>query len=356
MDAFIKVIPQKKEAHTTLHNDEIHRLQQYVDSGKNVFICGPIGCGKTFIVDRVLNNTNSLELNMEMLQKKNVIFTETNVHLFIDGYEQSIHPYKQFVDKISDGGKGSLIVTSTEVHILPNFELIVVPRRSPDAISSLVLDNPGAYRAAVKCKGNIRDFFDYLEYSDTKDVFKTSKEIITDILCAPGNFDLSQTIHEHGHTCDVIHGNYLSSDGCQFPQIMESLSIADTYDIMMYKGNWEYMPYYIASGIATPKYHLGSTLVPEKIRAGSGWTKYGNYKMRQQKLKSIQCDHSTPLGIDELSVIRQYMIAGNMEPAMHYKLTPSDIDVMNHLAIGNKMKPNEVMRVKKKMRSLINEL
>ena len=353
MDAFVKITPQKKEARTTLHDNEISLLRQYVNAGKNVFICGPTGSGKTFIVESVLNDSNSIELNMDMLQKKNNIFTETHAHLFIDGYEQSIHPYKQFVDKISDGGKGALIVTSTEVHMLPNFELIVIPRRSPDAIASLAPDNPGGHHAAVKCQGNIQNFFDYLAYSDTKDIFKTSKEIVIDILCTPGNYNFSQTIHEHGHMCDVIHGNYLSSKGSDIPNIMESLSIADTYDIAMYKGNWEYMPYYIASGIATPKYHLGAELQPEVIRAGSGWTKYGNYKMRLQKLKNIQCNHSTPLGVDELALIRQYAAAGIMEPLIEYKLAPSDFDVMNHLALGNKMKPNEVMRVKKKMRSIL---
>lgn len=357
MDAFIKITPQKKEARTTLHDNEIRLLRQYIDAGKNVFICGPTGSGKTYIVDCVLNETNSIELNIDTFQRKNNIFTDTTAHLFIDGYEQSIHSYKHFIEKISDGGgKGSLVVTSTEVHMIPHFELIVIPRRTPDAIASLAPGNPGGYLAAVRCRGNIQNFFDYLTYSDTKDIFKTSKEIIVDILCTPGNFNFSQTIHEHGHTCDVIHGNYLSSKGCDIPKIMESLSIADTYDIAMYKGNWEYMPYYIASGIATPKYHLGSSLQTETIRAGSGWTKYGNYKMRLQKLKNIQCNHRTPLGIDELSVIRQYAAAGIMEPLIDYKLAPSDFDVMNHLALGNKMKPNEVMRVKKKMRSMINEL
>lgn len=124
----------------------------------------------------------------------------------------------------------------------------------------------------------------------------------------------------------------------------------------MYKGNWEYMPYYIESGIATPKYYLGSEIQPDKIRPGSSWTKYGNYKMRQQKLKNIQCNHSTPLGIDELSVIRQYAASGNLDLLVEYKLNPSDFDVMNHLALDNKMKPNEVMRVKKKLRSITNEL
>lgn len=353
MDAFVKSTPQKKDTRTTLHENEIRRLRQYVDEGKSVFVCGPTGSGKTFVVDSVLNSSNSIELHLEMFSKKHTLFTETRAHMLIDGYENSMHAFKQLVDTISDGGRGSLVVTSTDVHMLPNFELIVIPRRTPDAIASLAPENPEAHRAALKCRGNIQNFFDYLAFSDTKDVFKTSKEIVSDILCTPGSFDFSQTIHEHGHVCDVIHGNYLSTKGCDAPNIMESISIADTYDVAMYRGNWEYMPYYIASGIATPKYHMGSAIHPDTLKPGSAWTKYGNHKMRQQKLKNIQCHHSTLLGIEELAVIRQYAAAGNLEPLAEYKLAPSDFDVMNHLALGNKMKPNEVMRVKKKMRGVI---
>jgi hypothetical protein len=354
MDRFVKITPQKKESLKTLHDDEICLLRRYIGEGKNVFICGPTGSGKTFIVDSVLDISNSVELHLEMFLKKNTLFTETRLHMFIDGYENSMHPFKHLVDKISDGeSKGSLVVTSTDVHILPNFELIIIPKRTPEAIATLAPDAPlAATAAALRCKGNIRNFFDYLQYSDTKDIFKTAKEIVNDILCTPGSFDLSQTIHEHGHICDVVHGNYLFSKGCDVAKVIDSLSIADTYDSLMYKGVWDFMPYYIAAGIATPKQHMGSMLEADTLKAGSSWTKYGNYKMRLQKLIKIQRNHSTLLGIDELAVLRLYAASGNLEPLIEYKLTPNDFDVMNHLALGNKLKPCEVMRVKKKMRVL----
>jgi hypothetical protein len=354
MDSFVKVTPQKKKSCTTLHNDEISQLRRYLTEGKNVFICGPTGSGKTFIIDSVLDISNSVELHAEMFLKKNTLFTETRLHMFIDGYESSIHPFKNLIDKISSGEtKGSLVVTSTEVHMLPNFELIVIPRRTPADIATLAPVDPlAAAAAASKCKGNIRNFFDYLEYSDTKDIFKTAKDIVHDVLCTPGPFDLSQTIHEHGHICDVIHGNYLLSKGCDVAKVVESLSIADMYDSLMYKGVWDFMPYYITAGIATPKHYMGSVMQADALKAGSTWTKYGNYKMRLQKLKHIQCNHSTLLGIDELAVLRLYAASGNLEPLIEYKLTPNDFDVMNHLALGNKLKPCEVMRVKKKMRTL----
>ena len=66
--------------------------------------------------------------------------------------------------------------------------------------------------------------------------------------------------------------------------ISESLSLADVYDADIYKGEWERVPYYTAAGIAVPKYYLGELLKPEEIQPGSTWTKYGNYKMRLQKI------------------------------------------------------------------------
>ena len=343
MDAFVTVTLQKKERLPTLHEKEIEKLRQFVEQGKNVFVCGATGTGKTFVVDSVLNVSNCLEIQPDNVPKK--LGGNTRTYTLIDGYDSSV---KHLVDERSR----RLVVTATEVHLLPNFELIVMPRRPPDVIATLA---PDSLRAAVRCNGNIRNFFDYLNFSDDKDTFKTSKEIVTDILAAEGSFNLSQTVHEHGHVCDVIHGNYLSIDG-DHPKIADALSVADVYDTLMYKGGWEFMPYYVAAGIATPKLHMASQVDPETIRPGSAWTKYGNFKMRQHKLKNIQNTHSTQLGHDELGVIRMYAASGNLEQATDYGLQPGDFDVMNHLALGNKMKPGEVMRIKKKMRHLNNEL
>lgn len=362
MDSFIKIIPQKKERPPTLHHNEIRLLKEYIDQGKNVFICGPVGCGKSFVVNDILDGTNSIELHSELFHKKHSfmnIVGDTSSHILIDGYDSSVYGHKQIVDRVSEDKervtKGSVIVTSTSIHIIPNFELILIPRRSPDAIASLVCDNPRAQMASEKCKGNIRDFFDYLNFSDEKDVFKSSKDIIVDILCHTGSFDVSSAVHEHGHIVDVVHGNYTLSKNANHSAIINSLSLADVYDTIMYKGDWELMPYYINSGMAIPKQYMGDPLKSTHIQPGSTWTKYGNYKMRYNKLRSIQTRHANSIGLEELCVIRQYAIAGNFEPLINYKLTPNDFDVMNHLAVGNKLKAAEVTKVKKKLRTMINE-
>jgi hypothetical protein len=173
MDAFITCRPQKKEEPPTLHHKEIEKLRQFVAEGRNVFICGATGTGKTFVVDSVLNPSNCVEIQLDNVPKK--LYRNAKTYTLIDGYEASV---KHLVDE-----RPRLVVTSTDVHMLPNFELIVMPRRSPEEIVTLA---PGNHAAAVRCKGNIRNFFDYLNCSDEKDMFKTSKEIVADILVCPG--------------------------------------------------------------------------------------------------------------------------------------------------------------------------
>jgi hypothetical protein len=123
----------------------------------------------------------------------------------------------------------------------------------------------------------------------------------------------------------------------------------------MYKGDWNCMPFYVTCGMAIPKLNMGEPIPVDKIQPGSIWTKYGNFKMRQNRLRSIQSRHATKLGVEELGLLRQYAIAGDIDTLIEYKLEPLDFDIMNHLAVGNKLKPTEVTKVKKKMRTLLNE-
>ena len=363
MDAFVKILPQKKDPTPTLHTKEIQRLEECVKKGLNVFLCGSSGVGKTFILEKVLTNSNSIEIHSELFQRKSTfldLIGETSFHIFIDGYDVNVYGHRQLMERINSKKEplttGSVVFVSNSVHIIPGFELIVVPKRTADEIASLEPGNPRSRLAADKCNGNIRDFYHYINKSDEKDVFKTSKDILIEVLCRRGSFNISQTIHERGHVIDVIHGNYLRSKGSNVEVISESLSLADVYDAEIYKGEWDCVPYYTASGIAVPKYYLGELLKPEEIQPGSTWTKYGNYKMRLQKIQNIQHRNTTKIGIEELQILREYAKAGDFEKCLKYKLEPGDFDVMNHLALHNKIKTNEVMKVKKKMINVINEL
>ena len=363
MDSFIIRVPQKKIYKQTLHQNEITLLEKYIEQGKNVFICGPTGCGKTFIVNAAVDMNSTIELHSELFQKKSTfmdLIGNTSSNILIDGYDQSIHGHKQIIDRVSERKEkitsGSVSVTSTSVHMLPNFKLIIVPRRTSDAILSLECENPRARHAADECGGDIRNFYDYLNFSHIKDVFRTSKDIVVDILSNNDRpFDLSQSIHEHGHICDVVFTNYLDSENCNVSSIIDSLSETDIYDNYMYRGDWGCMPYFVTCAMAIPKMNMGTSITVENIKPGSIWTKYGNYKMRHNKLRAIQAKNVSKLGMDELSLLRRYAVSGDINPLLEYNIEPLDFDIMNHLAVGNKLKPAEVSKVKKKMRILLNE-
>jgi hypothetical protein len=115
------------------------------------------------------------------------------------------------------------------------------------------------------------------------------------------------------------------------------------------------MPYFILNALSIPKTCLGKPLVKDRIRPGSSWTKYGNYKMRSQKFRDIQRRCGTQLDIDALGLLKRYAEVGDIEPMLEYGLTPQDFDVMNHLAVGNKLKQRDVTRVKKALKNAIEQ-
>mgnify|MGYP001194683931 CR=1 FL=1 len=361
MDSFIKIIEQKKDPPVdTIHTKQIDLLKRYIRERKNVFICGSSGVGKTHILNAVLNESNSVEIHSDHLKSKNPFLTFIKglaKHAFIEDYNPT---FKNLIESVSDGRRltrGSLVVTSVNMCMFPNFETIFIPRHKPSKILTLSEDRSGkAQDAAVRCNGNIRDFFSYLDDHDLKDTFKTPKEFITDVLTDPNFTKIPDRIHEHGHICDIFQENYLGSEGIQYDRAARSFSDADLYDDQMYSmGHWNLMPYFILNSLAIPKSCIGTPLEKDSIRPGSCWTKYGNYKMRLQKFRGIQRRCGQQLGIDALCLLKKYAENEDIKPMMDYGLTPQDFDVMNHLAVGNRLKQRDVTKVKKALKNAIAE-
>jgi hypothetical protein len=357
MDSFIKIIEQKKEEPvTTLHTKQIELLKKYIIQRKNVFICGSSGVGKTYILKSVLNDYNSVEIEKEHLKSKSHFLTFIKTapkHAYIEDYDSD---YKGLIEKVSDGdrvSRGSLIVTSTNMCMFPNFETIFIPKHKPEKLLTLTDDRSTiAENAALRCDGNIRDFFNYLKGFDEKDVFKTPKEYIKDILSDPNPIGIPDHIHEHGHIWDIFQENYLDSKGVNVVKTSKAFCEADNYDTHMYTtGEWNLMPYFVVNALVIPKLHLGTPLNKDTIRPGSCWTKYGNFKMRNQKYKEIQKRYGHNLCIDDLCLIKKYAENGDLQPMIDYGLTPQDFDVMNHLAVGSKLKQRDVTRVKKALKN-----
>ena len=128
---------------------------------------------------------------------------------------------------------------------------------------------------------------------------------------------------------------------------MYALIDADTYDTELYNGEWDVMPYFVLNAIKIPKMYMKKLLDKNEIRPGSAWTKYGNQKMREQKIRSIQARSHTKMSHHEFMLLREYAKYGDVSKFKEYSLTPQDFDVMNHLGLQNKLKQREVTKIKK---------
>jgi hypothetical protein len=360
MDAFVTIHKQKKVGTISLHDREIKEITSLLENGTNVFLCGAAGVGKTYILNKILDESNSIELYDEVLQKKDLFLStikNSNMYAYIDDYESDT-AYKSIVETVCNGGhitKKPLLVTSKNVHMLPNFKLVFVPKRKPETIQWLNKNHPRSKIASEQCKGNIGNYFSYLEFSDDKDIFKSPKEIIEDLLCVPGTIDINETIHEHGHVWGSVHENYLGTDTDHYDKIMDSLVHADLYDTELYKGEWDFMPYFVLNAIKIPKIYMKNLLEKDAIRPGSAWTKYGNQKMREQKIRSIQIRSHTNMKHHEFMLLREYAQKGDVSMFSEYNLTPQDFDVMNHLGLHNKLKQREVTKIKKLIKDVCTE-
>ena len=358
MDSFITVIEQKKDlAVTTIHTKQIELIRRYVREGKNVFICGGSGVGKTYILKAVLEGLNHVELLPEHLKSKSLFLPfikPSHKHVFIEDYDPI---FKPIIERVSDGDpltRGSLLVTSTNMCMYPKFETVFVPKHKPEVIMTLTQDRGvNVENAAYRCKGNIRNFFTYLDGYDEMDIFKTPKEFIAEILSDPSPISIHDNIHEHGHIWDIFQENYLDSKNVDAPKASQSFSCADVYDTFMYtQSEWNLMPYFVLHALTIPKHHLGEPLNKDKIRPGSCWTKYGNYKMRKQKFDEIKKKSRTGLGVEELCLLKNYAEKGDLSKLVEYKITPQDFDVINHLAVGNSLKSRDVTRIKKTLKNV----
>jgi len=357
MDSFIKIVEQKKDpVVTTIHTKQIDLIRRYIREKKNVFICGSLGVGKSYILNEVLRGLNHVELQSEHLKSKSPFlpFIKTsNKHVFIEDYESM---FKPIVERVSDGdrvSRGSLLITTTNMCMYPNFETVFVPKHKPEVLKTLTdKTGPEVESAAIRCQGNIRNFFTYLDGYDEMDDFETPKEFITGVLSDPAPIEIYDSISEHGHIWDIFQENYLDSKGVNVTRAVESFSTADTYDTYMYShGDWHLMPYFVLHALTVPKTSLGESLVKDKIRPGSCWTKFGNYKMRKQKYEEIRKKSRMGLSIEELCLLKKYAESGDLEPLLQYKITPQDFDIINHLAVGNGLKSRDVTRVKKALKN-----
>ena len=374
MDKFIKINKHK--------NFRIFGREKLTDeilkkiNNKEVFcIYGNSGVGKTFLISEILKNFSSIDFCENILRSKieTIKFIEKTVgtfsHMIIDNVDTDFYGWKELVDHIKSGKRvsnGSLIIISRNIDKIDFCQNIYVPPLADNEIIELgrlrypKIEYEDVVKLCKRSRGNLRNFFDYFEFPDEKDIFFTPKEVVHNLLCKsehiPSDY-IGKTVEDHGYSWGIVHENYPRSNTLDIyttDYIAECMSLADVYDAYLYEGDWDLSPYFCHEGIIKPSIKLQQSLCRETLNPGSSWTKYNNYKMRKGKLKEMASRQGKfKIYIEELMLIRdkcQTEKIGVVPFLIRNKYTSQDMDVINHIALLNKIKPKLLTNIKKELK------
>jgi hypothetical protein len=357
MDKYITINPVKENSKFIGNPTLVRSLKQIVESNETVCLYGDSGVGKTFLVHHVLHGLKRVDYTTkddELVER----LQNSDTHVVIDDIELD----KQLIEHIKEGGKlskGSLVIILRSVSRVDFCNCLHFER--PDvgtmvAIGAKQFPNVSKSRLESLAKlanGNIRNFLYSVDFPDDRDLFKTPKDFLIDLACVNGTENpsnhLCESICEHGYTWDVIHENYLDVPDVDFVSIAENLSQSENIDTLIYNGNWDLLPLFSMTSILIPSILLQHKLKRETLRPGSSWTKYGNYRMRMIKYRSMTRRTTNCLDHDALCVIRSYPPDAALAIMKSYQFQTQDVDIMNHLSFGVKMKAREIQNLKKRL-------
>jgi hypothetical protein len=210
MDKYI-TIRQNKATHPSAvvgRGAEVRKLFQCIENRENVFLHGPSGVGKTYLVQKLLEHEKCIYVDLDSFKSRQALtdFFESvrssDSHIVIDDFDSKVG------DILAQGvgGRGSTIVVSREPVSANSFEVAPLSVDTLVTLGATKFTNcdPSKLRAAAeRSHGNIRNFFDYVEDSGYKDTFSKPKTFISDLLCkdVSGLGDLiGNSIDEHGYT------------------------------------------------------------------------------------------------------------------------------------------------------------
>ncbi len=370
MDRFV-ISRTTKENCDFIGNQSIHDIvENIVQTSDTVCLYGDSGVGKTHLVHHIMRNRNWVDLTHDLIKNTEFIdrLKSSDCHVVVDDLESDAHLVKDIFETVRSGGKlskGSLIIISRNVGKVDfcngiYFEHIDVPtmvtigrRHFPkEPLSRLE-------KLANESQGNVRNFLYSIKFPGTRDIFRTPRDFICDLLCSDSNVNpmdhFGKTIHEHGYTWDIVHENYTDSEHVDLVFVTECMSQSDVLDTEIYKGNWDLIPFFSTISTIAPALQINHSLDRSKIRSGSAWTKFGNFKMRHMKYVSMSHRCQYKVDVDSLMLLKLYCQSDRekaLEICKEYKIGSPDMDVINHLAILNKMKPKELQSIKKSLKAV----
>jgi|ETNvirnome_6_100_1030635.scaffolds.fasta_scaffold01206_6 hypothetical protein len=377
MDNFITIKRTKKNIKNIFvgNVEAVNALQTAITNKKTVNLYGQSGTGKTFLIDILLKH-KYVEITPELLRSKNVTLDFLNKlnyssssNVVIDDLDYDLVGTKEIIKLIENGTRITnkcFIIVSRFYKPINNCEEIELKKLSINQLVNLGRSRfstkhfhlPFMVNAAKKSRGNIRDFLLNIEFANTKDIFKTPKQMIYDLTCSdvkyPETPDVNtcKKIHEHGYSWGIVHENYLDAPSIEncYSNVADYMSITDTLDNKIYEGNWEYTEYFSFHGIIMPAIKINHELRTETMRPGSSWTKYSNYKMRMAKFRALS-RIGRKITMEHVYGIQNYLLKDDISMAHSYKLESADLDIINHLCIKTKLKQKNLLKLKSRLKN-----
>ena len=339
-------------------------IKKIVDTNDIVCLYGESGVGKSHLVRDIMNGLNWVDFTHETVRTLDRL-KESDCHVVIDDLESDTHLVKDIFEQVKSGNRisrGSLIFiarTPNKIDFCNSVQFEKMDEPTMVYIGRLQYPKEPVKRLeslARESRGNIRNFLFSITFTCHRDIFKTPRDFISDLLCDHTDEDprkhLGVCISEHGYIWDIVHENYVDSKNVKIEEISEYMSLSDVIDTKIYNGNWELIPLFSTLSTVAPALAIDHTLKKSSLRSGSAWTKYGNYKMRLIKYKSIINRTNKHVDIESLMVMRDLWQADpvkGLEVMRSYGLRGSDIDVINHLALIKKLKAKEIQAIKKSL-------
>lgn len=371
MDKYVTICKNNVNINFIGNQEVVEIVQKIIDTNETICLYGDSGVGKTFLVNHLMHGTNWVELNYETIKGRDDFMQRLKIsdcHVVIDDLESDVHLMKDIFDIIRSGNKisnGCLIFIARNLNKI-NFcnsvyfeamdvpTLVTIAKRQFPGESLMHLES-----LSKKSNGNIRNLLFSIQFDSKRDIFKTPKDFIYGLLCDSDDDDprdyLCCAISEHGYIWDIVHENYIDAENIDLPFIAECMSYSDILDNIIYNGCWDIIPFFSTISTIIPAIKINHTLKKATMRSGSAWTKFGNYKMRNIKYKSMSNRNVHKLDVDAMMVLRTYCQKDKIKTIELFKtygLNGSDVDVINHLAVINKLKTKEIQLLKKSLKEL----
>ena len=355
-------------------------VDRSIMNGEIICVWGPSGCGKSIMVKEILKSYTYVDFHSDILKSRkdtenllNSVKGTESVLLF-DDVDIECGAWKCVTEFINNSNNltGPVVFVSRRVDKLENqidgLTFIPVPAPTVEQVEQLANKiMPDAMEDEWKqfWNGNIRNFVNSLTcykrsglVASHQDEIYSTQDSIKDLICKGGRGYkrfIGQGIEEHGHMQDLIFTNYKCQDISDSARVAEYMSNADVWDDHIYAGNWDFLPYFTISACVLPARVVGNVLDYKSLRAGSAWTKHYNYRMRKKQVENFMTrNNSSNFDIDFFSYLAIFIKNLSHEEIMKlilsYDIRSQDIDLMNHIILGSRLKGRNITHIKKALK------